>query len=77
MTQSIDMDRVIQLPLYLARLLDNEADHGQPRVFDSSDDSGQILFCPITFMTQVVSSHPQPMAADPVADSVPQDPSCA
>jgi hypothetical protein len=71
------MDRLIKLPLYLARLLDNEADLGQPHVFDASDDSGQILFCPITFTTQVVSSHPPPMADDPVADSVPPDPSCA
>ena len=71
------MDRVIQLPLYLTRLLANEADLGQPHMFDSSDDSGQILFCPITFTTQVVSSHPAPMADDPVADSVPPDPSSA
>jgi len=71
------MDRVIHLPLYLARLLDNEADLGQPHMFDASDDSGQILFCPITFTTQVVSSHPPSTADDPVADSVAADPSSA
>lgn len=71
------MDGSMQLPVYLARLLENEADLGQPYVFDASDDSGQILFCPISFTTEVVKRDPQSMAADLVADSVRPDPSCA
>lgn len=63
----------MQLPVYLARLLDNEADLGQPYVFDASDDSGQIVFCPVTLTTEVVSTPQTSGAEDSVANLAPPD----
>lgn len=73
MTLSSGMNKTTQFPGYLASLLDNKADQCQPYVFAASDDSGQILFCPVTLTTEVVTSSTTPMAEDLDVSSAPPD----
>jgi len=80
MMQCSDRDTTVTLPAYLHQLIDNKADLGQPSVFDATDDSGRIVFCPVTLTTTVVHN-PTPavvedcsVVEDCTADPAPSDP---